>query len=566
MVETLTTTAATPTTRTTARDPRLRQRYLDVALAAVPRLLASVDRNSFGPTYGCCDRQFWHYRTAAFPSEMYQEAALPLAIAYARRLPGNRWYGEARLAETVVATMRFSARTAHADGSADDYYPFERALGAVVFSLQAQAEAYRLLGLDDGELLRFFRRRAAWVADHGESGRLTNHHALAALGLWRVAKLTDDDALQQAAVRRVEQVVAWQSPEGWFDEYGGADPGYQTVTIDCLAKLHREPEFAFLAESLRRATSFARAFLHLDESYGGEYGSRGTRHFYPHGFELAAEADTAAADLADGYLQALAAGTAAEFADDRMYVHPIASLFDAYTDWSPSRPATSHENGTTMVLRHFPRAGLAVHRDEATEVIVSTARGGAFHWRRRVGERNVTHVDAGLVAECIDGRTAVSQTHDVAQPVEVRSTERLDVAVSRPLSWVRFERAAPWKQALLHVGMTTVGRWARETVRRLLQRRVIAAGGASPIRLTRHLQTTSDAHAGGATKLVVTDVVELVDPHVRLTRLAYASDLQAAYTAASDVYQAAMLQPWTDLDHYVAALNAERRVVIVREL
>src|SRR5436853_5667130 len=85
------------------RSAERRRRYLNVALAYIPRILASVDRNSFGPTYGCCDRQFWHYRTAAFPSEMYQEAALPLALAYARRLPGNQWYGEARLAEAAVA-------------------------------------------------------------------------------------------------------------------------------------------------------------------------------------------------------------------------------------------------------------------------------------------------------------------------------------------------------------------------------------------------------------------------------------------------------------------------------
>lgn len=551
------------------RDPALRRRYLDAALDAVPRLLAAVDRNSFGPSYGCCDRQFWHYRTAAFPSEMYQEAALPLAIAYARRLPGNGWYGEARLAETAVAALRFSARTAHADGSADDYYPFERALGAVVFSLQAQAEAYRLLGLDDADLLWFFRRRAAWVADHGESGRLTNHHALAALGLWRVAKLTGDATLRRAAVRRVEQVLAWQSTEGWFDEYGGADPGYQTVTIDCLAKLQREPEFAQLAEPLRRATSFARSFLHLDDGYGGEYGSRGTRHFYPHGFELSAEADPAAADLADGYLRALGSGMAARFEDDRMYVHPIASLLDAYTDWSPSRPAAASAADVTPELRHFPQAGLFARRDASTEAIVSTARGGAFHWRRRAGERFATHVDAGLAAECADGRVAVSQTHDSRQVVDVRSIAsagHFDMALSRPLTWVRFERAAPWKQALLHLGMNTVGRWTRNSVRRLLQRRVIAGGGPSPIRLTRHLQTRTDADHGGTTKLVVTDVIELTNPRVRLTRLAYASDLQAAYTAASDVYQNTMLQPWTDLDHYVAALNAERRVVIVREL
>src|SRR4051812_35878023 len=87
--------------------------YLHAALPAIPRILASVDRNPFGPSYGCCDRQYWHYRTASFASEMYQEAALPLALAHTNRYPGNSWYGEARLAETAVAILRFSAKNAH---------------------------------------------------------------------------------------------------------------------------------------------------------------------------------------------------------------------------------------------------------------------------------------------------------------------------------------------------------------------------------------------------------------------------------------------------------------------
>ena len=39
--------------------------------------------------------------------------------------------------------------------------------------------------------------------------------------------------------------------------------------------------------------------------------------------------DANAADLADAQLRSLAAGTGARFDDDRMYVHRVASLFEA---------------------------------------------------------------------------------------------------------------------------------------------------------------------------------------------------------------------------------------------
>ena len=549
------------------RDPTLRLQYLKAAYAAVPRLLASVDRNAFGPSYGCCDRQYWHYRTAAFPSEMYQEAALPLAMLYTQRLPGNRWYGEARVAESAVAAMRFSAQSAHADGSCDDYYPYERALGAAVFSLQAQTAAYRLLGLDDPDLIRFFGRRAEWIAANEESGRLSNHHALAASALWRTWKLTGRRELREAALQRVEQVLRWQSSEGWFDEYGGADPGYQSVTIDVMAQLQREANLPQLDEPLRRAIAFARCFLHPDDGYGGEYGSRGTRHCYPHGWELLTANNPQAGELADAALRSLASGSVASFDDDRMYVHRLASWIEAYRDWSPTRPDQVHVATTAAELHDYPQAGLFVLDDAERRVIVSSARGGVFQAFRRVNDEVSTHIDVGLVVELTDGRLAVSQTHDAGQKVDRRdptTNSPLDLALTRPLSWVRFERVSPLKQAVLHLGMITVGRWYRTFVRKLLQRRTISGGGASPIQWTRRLQVTHGLR--GESRFVVTDEIVLTDPRLQVKRLAYASDLQAAYTAAANVYQTASLQPWSDLPHYVETLNRERRIVVVREL
>ena len=337
------------------RDPLLRRAYLDAALAAVPRLLGAVDRNPYRATYGCFDREFWHYRTSAFASEMYQEAVYPLALVYRRRLPGNRWYGEPRLRELAIAGMRFAARSCHTDASCDDYYPYERALGAAVFSLAACASAYRELNLDDHELSDWLVRRSRWVAEHDESGRLANHHALAVWGLAQVAEITGDDDLAAAAQQCTRQVLRWQSPEGWFEEYGGADPGYQTVTIDALAKYRRMTGAAWLDEPLERAVRFARHFLHPDDSYGGEYGSRGTYHFYPHGFELLAGDNAAAVDLADGFLVALSTGRAAMPADDRLLTHPLASMIEAYCDWSPRRTLNARQQGDGLNITTFAR-------------------------------------------------------------------------------------------------------------------------------------------------------------------------------------------------------------------
>lgn len=572
------------------READFRCGYLKAALADIPRLLGAIDRSAFRPTYGCLDRQYWHYRTASFPSEMYQEGVLPLALVYSTNLPGNRWFRSPRVGELAEAALQYTVRSGRADGSCDDYYPFERALGAAVFSLQAATRAYVLLELNDAEIVAWFRRRAEWLIRNDESGRLANHHALAALGLLRVAEITGDPRYRRAADARIGRVLGWQDEEGWFEEYGGADPGYQTVTIDCLAKYREATGDTQLDEPLERAVAFARLFLHPDDSYAGPYGSRGTSHFYPHGMELLARRSSAAADLADAFLRSLAKRTHARFDDDRLFAHRLGNLIEAYLDWSPVRSACEQdcrktdfnpliEDGNPLVeernefrstRRHasavyLPNAQILVRRHGECHTVISAARGGVF---KHFSSATASATDAGLIVEIDDGRVAVSQWHDRTRPVERvdgQSPGAGGLFVGGPLCWCRFETATPLKQALLHFGMWSLGRWCRTLVRRLLQRRLITGRSLAPIRLTRRFEFLADRDPSSSSGLRVTDTIELTSPRVRVRRMAFGTDHEAAYVAATGGYQEAVLEPWTDLARYVEELNCRRQVTIIRE-
>jgi hypothetical protein len=577
-----------------SRDPALRDQYLRAAWPHLPRLISAIDRNPFRPTYGCLDRQYWHYRTADFPCDMYQEGVLALALAYRHRLPGNRWHGVPRVRELALAALRFSARTARRDGSCDDYYPYERALGAAVFSLVAAAEACLVLEECDPAVEKSLVRRARWVADHEESGRLANHHALAALGLELAARVTGRNELRQAAEARARAVLSWQSPEGWFDEYGGADPGYQTVSIDALARYRQWTAAAWLDEPLRRAVRFAHHFLHPDDTFGGEYGSRGTHHFYPHGMELLAGESPEAAELAEAHLRALAAGHAASLDDDRMFAHRTAGWIRAWIDWASSKSAAPGIARPATIV-HFPRAGIVVRRDGPTHSVVSLARGGV--WKHFSGDRPAV-TDAGLIVQLDDGRIAVSQSHDMTRSVESHlESEAAVVAVTGPLHVARLETATPWKFIVFRCGLLTVGRFCRTLVRKLLQRRLITGRRAAPVQLSRTIELlpepgrrlpSSEEDWGevaresgesrlsdrpkstrpspsGPVRLRVTDVIELTRPRIGVRRMAYGADHQAAYVAAHGAYQESGLQSWTDLAEHIEELNRNRRVTIVRE-
>ena len=257
------------------------------SLAELPRLLTLQDRTPVSPTYGCFDRPYWHYRIMDFPSGMAQELVLPLALAWSLDMPGNPYRGQAAIRDWAEAGIRYAARSAHPDGSCDDYYPFERAAGAAAFSLLACLDASEIIGLKgDAEVDAFLKLRAGWLAAHEESGRLSNHEALISASLARMVERFGAE-WEAPFQRRLARLRSWQSQEGWFDEYGGADPGYLTLTIAQLADIDRRRPRLGLRDPIQAAVDFIQAMLHPDGSLGGEYTSRATVNYFPHGFEIA---------------------------------------------------------------------------------------------------------------------------------------------------------------------------------------------------------------------------------------------------------------------------------------
>lgn len=103
--------------------PGHRDWYLFEAVRAVPRILLMLNKNPVSPTYGSFDREYWHYRTMDFPCGMNQEFCLALAMAWVTEHPQNPFHRNVRLFELTHASLEFSAQSAHADGTCDDYFP-----------------------------------------------------------------------------------------------------------------------------------------------------------------------------------------------------------------------------------------------------------------------------------------------------------------------------------------------------------------------------------------------------------------------------------------------------------
>lgn len=522
----------------------LRRRYSDEALRYLPRLIQMVDRNQYSRTYGSFDRSYWHYRTMDFPCGMYQEFTLPLALAYAHDFPDNEFRGVERVRELALAGVDYARRSAHSDGSCDDYFPYERALGALVFSLYANTETALVLGDKRPEFLEFFARRASLLMRRNETGQLTNHQAFAALGLYNVYLLTGDEKFRHGSDDFVQIVRSWQSPEGWFQEYEGADPGYQTCTISFLAKLFQKSKDDSLLALMNPAVDFSWYFMHPDGSYAGEYGSRNTYHFYPHGFEVMARYNQKAAQIADQFLtRALPDRTRYFNDDDRMCAHYLYDWMQAYLDFSPVR-AEQPLNSRQPEQKYFEKARMCVEIAPKYHAVVNLGKGGVV---KVTSERGPVYSDTGLIARNANGQVIVSHIVDDYQVRVDLPAHRL--SVSGQMCERRQKLATPLTQIIFRLVNITIGRFAPNLLRAMLQKVLITGKRRTQYRFAREFTFALDGIEIRTRLDRSQDLPPIESVHL-------GSDATSIYVANSNVYQKSVLLPWQKLDKMREDTNA----------
>lgn len=479
---------------------------------------------------------------------MAQEFVWPLALAYALAIPGNRFHGQPAVREWVVAGIRFAARSAHRDGSCDDYFPYERAVGAAAFSLLAGLESARLLDLRDPELDAFFRRRAEWLARQREAGRLANHEALTVLGLRRAGARLGTAAWDRVAEERLRRLLSWQDAEGWFQEYEGADLGYQTLTIWALAELDRLGPRPELRAAIAAAVRFAAAFVHPDGSWGGEYGSRNTHAFFPAGFEVAGTWLPEAPALNDRVLAGLAAGRDAADDDDHVLAHTCWNRLLAWAAWRPDRPSAAP---LAPGRSYFPNAGLLVDRRAGRTLVVALNKGGVF---RHFAPDGTVTADTG--PSLVDGRGRNAVAHLVDRSRTEIGPDR--IVVEGTLGWAKHGRLTPVRNLALRGFMLTIGRCCPNLVRRLLQRLLITGKRAAPYRFRRELVWTGDGWS-------VRDRLEARNWNgVQSVLLGTAQT--SIYVVMSRTFQDAQFRPPDDLAPLLRRRDGDRPLELERRL
>ena len=525
--------------------------YTRLALPYVPRILHLLDQNQYSPNYGSFDRAFWHYRTMDFPCGMSQEMVLLLALVYQNPYPGNSFHKVSRIRELCQAAISFMVKSSHADGTCDDYFPYERAMGALVFSLYGATESYLTLKMNNDAMQSFFIKRVKHLELEDETGRLANHQALAALAAYNVYLITGDDQARKTAEDRLALTLSWQNKEeGWFQEYEGADPGYHTCSIDFLAKLRKKrmekegSDDPVLKEALLKAVDFSWHLMHPDGSYGGEYGSRNTFHFYPHGFELLAPLSDEAGQIADTFLQGIAKGKRYRNDDDRMTAHYAYDFLQSWEDRTSERPPPIKESrkepqtiwlkGAQMVIA---RNGQEWQKKGGLHVVANLSKGGVL---KVFDAQGPIASDTGVIGELDDGTVVVSHL--------VQLDNEINGAIEKPHggTWFvkgtlckrRKNQMSVLKSLLLRLWCLLIGRFNANLTRSLVQKIAITGKPKTNYGFEREIEVLSD-------RVRVTDRLSRDTP---FRRLSIGSDATSIYVANSLTYQESRLCPWQHAD------------------
>lgn len=484
--------------------------YGDVVRTEAARLLSWQDREPHSMTYGAFDRTYWAWKFTDFPGARYQEGVAALTRLTIDPAVETPLAGRPRAREWIRAGFRFWTDLQNGDGSFDEAYPHEHSLAATAFTGFYLGEAFLRGGsllpdADQARIRRTLARAGRWLCRNDERhGVLSNHLAAAAAALHVMHKIAPDDAFDRRCRHFVRRIYDHQSTEGWYEEYGGADPGYQTHATFYLAWLWKSTGDAALLASLARSVDFLKHCIHPNGTLGGEYGSRNTEFYFPAGLEILAPALPDAAAIA-GFMRPFVArqdGAGLRAMDAQNFLPMLNNYLaaaEAASEAAAAVPLPCQQEGEWT----FEDAGLWVRSTSRYFAVVGLSKGGVVKAFARDGGGS-TFTDCGYWARLSGGAVASSQGLSRQRTWQRRGPE---VFVNSDFVLVNQRLLRPALLMAFRIFTLTLGRIPEVAygLKNLLVHVLVKRRRLAPLRLRRRVRLDESG-------LVISDDVQAVRP------------------------------------------------------
>ena len=459
------------------------------------RLLSEQNKDPYSKTYGCFDRRYWAWKLVDFPEATYQRNVYPLAWLYSKTTDPSK---KRMLAESVIAGLRYSFSIQHKDGSFDQAFPNEHSWGATAFLLNSLVEAYCIIKDECDEDLRKIigvglRKAANFLCKHDEMhGFIANHVAGAALALFELSDYFNDEKYEARAKELLDRVILGQSDEGWFPEYQGADPGYQTLCFYYLTKVHSIRPNEALSFALKKAIEFLAAFIHPDGTFGGEYGSRRTSIYYPGGIATMGQNNNLASAITHFMLRSISEGKTITLKDvDIGNIAPIISNYIELLNCKlKNAQATQLPWQDNNYYKVFHKAGICVRSTHKYYAVIGMSNGGVIKCFDKEKKRLINS-DFGYVGTMINGKFITTQMTNLKTQNVVSKNQ---IKIETPFYLMNRVMPTPDKFLVLRLLNLTVMRFLRigNAIKRKIVKRLINTQKEVPLSLSRTIKFESN--------------------------------------------------------------------------
>lgn len=393
--------------------------YKQILAANLNKLLSLYDTDTVSDTYGYGDREYWGWKTKDFSNATFQGGVHSLAIAIKLDLfkPDQHNYVMGVIHSAILAIKYIQDK----NGSVVEAYPRENSFcvtALVAFDVLSAIQHLGHLITEDQRISYFsvIRPLIEFITKNGEEHSIISNHlatGVAAITLWNHLTNASNPRDQQL----LQLIYDNQSYEGWYKEYEGADPGYQTLCTYYLYCAYEISSDQTLLESLKRSNIYLNHFVHPDGTIGGLYGSRNTEVYYPGGI----------IGLADTIKEC--AGISRDLAPANQHVLPqnidignFIPLLNSYAVAARTYEGTSEaiENCATLALFNkngninFPDAGIFIASTEYYFALLNYKKGGTMKVFNKKS-KSIDLEDGGLFGELNSGAKISTQYYDSHQ-------------------------------------------------------------------------------------------------------------------------------------------------------
>ena len=258
----------------------------------VKRVLTQLDRDKDSPTYGCFDRNHWHYKIRDFPSSILQQGAF-VTEHLRKYYQETGLVSEEKAGEWSLAAINALAKQVRRGGRVDEYYPYEDSYPAYAFALYAVMRVLLDWKKSNSDLLMEVEwdglsRLAKNLALRDEPNA-SNQFATGLAGLAMATKLPEMCIPENIYAQHASRLFLLQHSEGWFNEYGGPDFGYLCVTIDALTDYYDVTRDERASVAIERAIDFMARLVGVDGELPWTLNARNTDYVVPYGLVRAAK-------------------------------------------------------------------------------------------------------------------------------------------------------------------------------------------------------------------------------------------------------------------------------------